>query len=60
MDKTGQEELWKMRRRDRPQAEESNQLDETEWVRMVGLGRVELLTNGLGKQWSVLIRSENF
>jgi hypothetical protein len=37
-----------------------SQLLETEWVRMVGLAGVEPATNGLGKQWSVLIRSENF
>jgi hypothetical protein len=27
---------------------------------MVGLGRVELPTNGLGKQWTVLTGFENF
>ena len=36
------------------------QIDETEWVRVVGLGRVELPTNGLEKQCPVLIGSENF
>jgi|HubBroStandDraft_3_1064219.scaffolds.fasta_scaffold12597_3 hypothetical protein len=38
----------------------TGQLHETEWVTVVGLGRVELPTNGLGKQCPVLIGSENF
>jgi hypothetical protein len=38
----------------------TSQLDETERVRLVGLGRVELPTNGLGKQIAVLTGSENF
>ena len=37
----------------------TSQLHETEWVTVVGLGRVELPTNGLGKQWTVLTRCEN-
>jgi len=37
----------------------TSQIDETEWVRVVGLGRVELPRNGLGKQIAVLTGSEN-
>ena len=39
---------------------DSGQLDENEWLRVVGLGKVELPTNGLGKQTAVLTASENF